>query len=123
MYNKKKPVDKKVQISKTLAYLLRHGAEKEKLAIGSDGYVKLDDIMKRHEFKYVTVEQIMEIVNNNDKKRFEVCTKPDENGLNCKFIRAVQGHSISKIQDEELLEPLKPEDLKQYPVIVHGTFK
>jgi 2'-phosphotransferase len=34
-----------VATSKTLAYILRHGAEKESLHIRSDGYIKLDDVV------------------------------------------------------------------------------
>ena len=35
-----------VRTSKTLAYILRHGAEKEGLAIRSDGFVKLNDVVR-----------------------------------------------------------------------------
>ena len=35
-----------VRASKTLAYILRHGAEKEGLHIRSDGYIKLDDVVR-----------------------------------------------------------------------------
>lgn len=34
-----------VQVSKTLAYILRHGAEKEGLHIRSDGFIKLNDVV------------------------------------------------------------------------------
>lgn len=34
-----------VAASKTLSYILRHGAEKEGLHIRSDGLVRLDDIV------------------------------------------------------------------------------
>jgi 2'-phosphotransferase len=34
-----------VAASKTLAYILRHGAEKEGLHIRSDGLVRLDDVV------------------------------------------------------------------------------
>jgi hypothetical protein len=35
-----------VQMSKTLSYLLRHGAEKEKLAIRDDGFVRVRDLVR-----------------------------------------------------------------------------
>jgi RNA:NAD 2'-phosphotransferase (TPT1/KptA family) len=35
-----------VAASKTLAYILRHGAEKESLHIRSDGYILLDDVVR-----------------------------------------------------------------------------
>ncbi len=59
-----------MRISKTLSYILRHGAEKEGLDIGSDGYVRLQDLLALPKFRGVTVSKIEEIVENNDKKRF-----------------------------------------------------
>lgn len=35
-----------VAASKTLAYILRHGAEKEMLDMRSDGYLKLNDVVR-----------------------------------------------------------------------------
>lgn len=37
--------DPGVELSKTLSYILRHGAQREGLIIRSDGYVKLDDLV------------------------------------------------------------------------------
>lgn len=37
--------DPDVELSKTLSYILRHGAQREGLSIRSDGYVKLDDLV------------------------------------------------------------------------------
>ena len=34
-----------VKISKTLSYILRHGAAKEGLTMRSDGYIKVDDLV------------------------------------------------------------------------------
>lgn len=34
-----------VKISKTLSYILRHGAAKEGLEMRSDGYIKVDDLV------------------------------------------------------------------------------
>jgi RNA:NAD 2'-phosphotransferase (TPT1/KptA family) len=36
-----------VQISKTLSYLLRHGAQKERLPIRPDGFVRVRDLVSR----------------------------------------------------------------------------
>ena len=85
-YYKKDSPD--VMISKKLSYLLRHGAEKAKLSMDTAGYVPLEEIMELLD-KNVTVEKIESIVNNNDKKRFEICTKLDKNNINCQHIRAV----------------------------------
>ena len=64
---KKKFEDPSTILSKKLSYLLRHGAVKEGLEIGSDGYVKLESILNRHDFKGVTIKDIEGIVENNDK--------------------------------------------------------
>ena len=37
--------DPDVELSKSLSYILRHGAQREGLAIRSDGYVRLDDLV------------------------------------------------------------------------------
>lgn len=99
-----------VQISKSLAYFLRHGAEKEKLEIRSDGFIALDEILKKQRMKQIkledgpnpnkkrspNVEDVRQVVENpGDKKRFEM--KTDEDGQ--VFIRAVQGHSIQAVTE------------------------
>lgn len=35
-----------IRASKTLAYILRHGAEKEGLYMRKDGYIKLNDVVR-----------------------------------------------------------------------------
>ena len=37
--------DPDVELSKTLSYILRHGAQREGLTIRNDGYVRLDDLV------------------------------------------------------------------------------
>ena len=37
-----------VKTSKALAYILRHGAEKEGLEMRSDGFIKLADVVSRY---------------------------------------------------------------------------
>lgn len=81
-----RPTDSpEVRASKTLAYILRHGAEKEGLAIRSDGLVKLADVvsggsplafvltdaqMARPKVKEIDQETIFRLVADNSKKRF-----------------------------------------------------
>ena len=86
-----------VQISKNLAYLLRHGAVKEGLNIDNAGYVLLSEILDRQFFKSkkVSVEKIKQIVDSNEKKRFELKTDTDADGNPALYIRAAQGHSIT----------------------------
>ena len=103
------------QLSRGLAYLLRHGIIKNKLPISSDGYVPLDEILKLNQFKDYNVDDFLEATKNNNKKRFSV--KEIEGKF---YIRANQGHSREvgdKINQEELLIKLD----KPLPIIVHGT--
>ena len=87
-----------------------------KLNMRSDGYVDINQLMKHSKFRGVDLNDIFDIVENNDKKRFEITN--ESNGM---FIRAVQGHTIKTISDDELLTPIL--DATEYPLVVHGTYK
>lgn len=104
-----------VQLSKSLSWLLRHGAVKNNLLVSSDGYIAVDDIKTLSQFKDYDLSDFKYVTNTNDKKRF---TMKEENGK--WYIRANQGHSNevgTQIKQEELLtkltEPIDP--------IIHGT--
>lgn len=109
-------------ISRELSYLLRHGAEKAGLEMGSDGYVRLADILARRNFAGVTAEDIQRVVTNNDKQRFRmeerVCPETNESVL---YIKATQGHTL-KVADLSLI-PITTINMHEYPVVVHGTYK
>jgi len=102
-------------LSRSLAWLLRHGALENGLDVSPDGYILLDDIFKLQKFKKYKFDNIKYVVDNNDKQRFAL---KEEN--NKWYIRANQGHShnvASKINQEELLTKLDdPLDC-----IIHGT--
>jgi RNA:NAD 2'-phosphotransferase (TPT1/KptA family) len=71
-YHKKD--DANVKISKAMSWLLRHGAVLEGIEINADGFVRMGDVLNYFSKKgqALKLEQIMEIVDTNDKKRFEV---------------------------------------------------
>jgi len=104
-----------VQLSKSLSWLLRHGAMKEGLDMSSDGYVLCDDILKLKKFKKFNFENITSIVEQDNKQRYKLKQEGDN-----WYIRANQGHSTAVgtlINEEELLTKLtEPLDL-----VVHGT--
>ncbi|PWN41591.1 phosphotransferase KptA/Tpt1 [Ceraceosorus guamensis] len=90
-----------VVLSKALSWLLRHGALKEKLAIRPDGFVKVEDVLKSSRIKSiqlppdgrkVSLEDVKEVVQSNEKKRFELREEEGEH-----WIRAVQGHSLQNV--------------------------
>ncbi|SGY49202.1 BQ5605_C001g00750 [Microbotryum silenes-dioicae] len=114
-----------VRHSKTLSYILRHGAAKEHLVLRADGFVRVDQLLKRPKLKAVTFETIQRIVAENEKQRFTLqkeAKKPSGGDVaeDAEFewwIRANQGHSV---QVESLeLKPIL--DASQVPTMVHGT--
>jgi len=107
--------DPDVQLSKTLSYILRHGAEKLGLDLRPGGFVYVEDILQQPQCSRFTVEDVRRVVENNEKKRFHL----EENSENGRLqIRANQGHSV---QVEGLaLTPVT--SAADFPVVVHGTY-
>ncbi|KAG7167212.1 tRNA 2'-phosphotransferase 1-like [Homarus americanus] len=102
-----------VKVSKTLSWLLRHGAEKEGLTLGPGGWAKVDEVLKTSSFKKIDLEKIKEVVANCPKKRFAL--KDDDGTL---YIRANQGHSL-QVEDLDLEEITADSDV---PAVIHGTY-
>ncbi|KAL1921301.1 uncharacterized protein VTP21DRAFT_11017 [Calcarisporiella thermophila] len=102
-----------IKLSKSLSYVLRHGAEREGILMRNDGFVAVKDLLQHPRFKRYTLAKIQEVVDNNDKKRFLLA---EENGE--WYIRANQGHSLI-VEDLELTKINSPDDI---PVVVHGTY-
>ncbi len=99
--SKEKDIIKK---GKHLAFLLRHDKEGfEKGLIDKNGWRNVNELIKSHQY---TKELLKEIVETNDKRRYEF--NKDESK-----IRARQGHSINV--DVELKEEMPPD------VLYHGT--
>ena len=110
-------LDKKLKrVSMSLSKILRHQAINRNLNIDKGGWVKLEDIMKLNEFKNISIDDIMYIVENNNKKRFSVELRDDN-----MYIRANQGHSINNIKDDLLLKEITQIDYINN--VVHSTFK
>lgn len=107
----RRPQSSTEQLSRSLAYILRHGAEKEGLAIRPDGYIKLDDVLNRPRVKSVNMaeeeggkrrpalEDVQNVVEGNDKKRFELTQEGEE-----WLVRAVQGHSLKSVSELDNVE-------------------
>ena len=117
--------DKKLNhFSRALVQILRHSAESKGIFIRSDGYIKLDDLFQAKDIKKfnATLDDTFKAVNTNDKKRMEMM---EEDGV--WYIRAVQGHTISKIENDELLDPITcntsdAENVFNFTEVVHGTY-
>ncbi|KAK9464519.1 KptA family-domain-containing protein [Lipomyces arxii] len=116
-----------VKLSKTLSRILRHSATKENLPIGSDGYIAVSVLLKHQQFQGKKFEDIVRVVENNSKSRFELeyrgdttdesqsAVKTDPQGW---WIKANQGHSIEV--ENLALEQIVDSD--KCPVAVHGTY-
>lgn len=102
-------------ISKSLSYLLRHGAIKEKLPIDPQGWVSITAILQNNRLKSLKATQrdIEGIVASNDKQRFKL---KSENGF--MYICANQGHTLAHITPDLTLLTLETMPTNVY----HGTY-
>eukprot|EP00747_Dinoflagellata_sp_TGD_P031588 gnl/TRDRNA2_/TRDRNA2_135394_c0_seq1.p1 gnl/TRDRNA2_/TRDRNA2_135394_c0~~gnl/TRDRNA2_/TRDRNA2_135394_c0_seq1.p1 ORF type:complete len:565 (-),score=118.17 gnl/TRDRNA2_/TRDRNA2_135394_c0_seq1:129-1823(-) len=106
------------RISKALTRILRHIASKLGIEIRPDGFCEVKTVMDAEAMQELncTIRELKQVVDESDKRRFEL---QEENGV--LLIRAVQGHSIKAVKDEELHEVLDPDsDLPEE--CVHGTY-
>jgi len=60
-------------------------------------------------------DMIYEVVKDNNKKRFEI-----QKIYGKEYIRAVQGHTLTEVKNEEALEEIP--NIYDYPTIIHGTY-
>jgi len=72
-----------VRVSKTLSWLLRHGAQGEGLPIRKDGYVKVADLLEHPKLKAqdLDLERIKAIVQADSKQRYDLVLESPE-GVN-----------------------------------------
>ena len=93
-------MENNTQKSKELAYLLRHDTSYK---FDAHGWREVRDLINNHGY---TMELLQDIVENNNKKRYEFSN-------DYKYIRARQGHSVQV--DVELEEKTPPK------MLYHGT--
>jgi len=104
-------------ISKALSACLRHG-HKPHIAITPAGWARVLDLLEwpRIRDQQATAGDIMEVVRSNAKSRFEMGLSSIDG---CRYVRAVQGHSRTDVDDDAVLEVLTEEQLPEE--ILHGT--
>ncbi|KAK4317607.1 hypothetical protein Pmani_011314 [Petrolisthes manimaculis] len=102
-----------VKTSKALSWLLRHGAQREGLTILTDGWVPLEEVLNKHNFKKVGIDCVKKVVANCPKQRFSL---KEEDGQF--FIKANQGHSfqVEHLTLDEITDGSEASD------VVHGTY-
>ena len=85
-----------IKLSKLLSYVLRHGAKKMNINMDSSGCVLISELLLLPKFKTYTLKDIERVVKQNDKQRFAI--------VDHSKIRANQGHSLTCLNPEEMLE-------------------
>ncbi|TYI15029.1 hypothetical protein ES332_A08G160200v1 [Gossypium tomentosum] len=115
--------DKIDALGRLLTRILRHMATELNLNMRSDGYVKVEDLLKLNMKTFAniplrshTVDDIKEAVRKDNKQRFSLL---EENGE--LLIRANQGHTVTTVESERLLKQIVSADEVQF--CVHGTYK
>eukprot|EP01100_Stratorugosa_tubuloviscum_P015172 TRINITY_DN852_c0_g5_i1.p1 TRINITY_DN852_c0_g5~~TRINITY_DN852_c0_g5_i1.p1 ORF type:complete len:212 (-),score=109.97 TRINITY_DN852_c0_g5_i1:138-773(-) len=103
------------QISRSLSYVLRHGAQKENINIDNRGFVAIKELLlwKTLANLNATEEEILLEIQQNAKQRFALEVRTEGN-----FIRANQGHSLKTVE----VDMQKIERADQIPMAVHGTY-
>ncbi|XP_060657024.1 tRNA 2'-phosphotransferase 1 [Drosophila nasuta] len=109
------------QLSKQLSWLLRHGAQKEGIAIQPEGFVCVTDIQRHPRYgANFSLEKLKELVAADAKQRYTLRCNPV---TGAQEIRANQGHSLGAVTSEACLERIQSiEQLPPGAVVVHGTY-
>ncbi|KAF9499556.1 hypothetical protein BDN71DRAFT_1441687 [Pleurotus eryngii] len=104
-----------VRLSKTVSWLLRHGAASEGLCMRPDGYVNVADLLANSRLKELTLEMLKDLVDKDAKSRYHLMSDDDQ----VWWIRANQGHSIKEVKLD--LQPVLAISDIPTGVAVHGT--
>ena len=112
-----KKFNKNIQLSKYLTLILRHKAKDFGLDIEPSGFIKLDDIISLPQSQkfHMDIDLIKELVSKDEKGRFELVNRPPY------YIRAVQGHSMAEVSNEDTMYKLNKKNIFDFPTVVHGT--
>jgi len=107
-----------LKLSKTLSYILRHGAAENDLVLREDGYIRVAVLLAHAQFSKIgfTEEELLLAVEHNAKQRFAV--KREGNAL---LVRAQQGHTgkVGHIDQHAVNSTIAIADVPE--CVVHGT--
>ncbi|KAG1743116.1 KptA family-domain-containing protein [Suillus lakei] len=98
--------DPRVRVSKSLSWLLRHGAKNAGLDMREDGYAKVSDVLSNPMFREVNFSQLQEISLGHPDSPSDIW-----------WIRANQGHSLKTVTLD--MQPVT--SALNVPMAVHGT--
>ncbi|KAF7796824.1 hypothetical protein EIP86_008008 [Pleurotus ostreatoroseus] len=111
------------RISKTMSYLLRHGAKDHNLQLRPDGFARVDELLALPVMAGVDFETLERIVEKDRKNRYTLQFGPDlslHGAPDVWWVRANQGHSLKMVTDLELRTIQSIDDIPS-KTAVHGT--
>ncbi|KAI0339418.1 hypothetical protein BDW22DRAFT_1456092 [Trametopsis cervina] len=111
------------RVSKTVTWVLRHGAQQEGLALRPDGYARVQDLVSNPPLQMLDFPTLERLVKDDKKNRYNLVYEPDVDNIHSPvwWIRANQGHTMKTISVVTI--PIKrPEDIPTR-IAVHGTNK
>uniref|UniRef100_A0A914VXW7 2'-phosphotransferase n=1 Tax=Plectus sambesii TaxID=2011161 RepID=A0A914VXW7_9BILA len=100
-----------VKLSKTLSFILRHGANKVGVTMDSEGFVPVNELLALPQLRSYKLQDVHRVVEDNSKQRF-LLKEDCQRGL---LIRANQGHSLD-VANLDLTPITRAAD---YPTVVH----
>jgi len=104
-------------ISKSMSYLIRHGAPKENIKYTDEGFFKITDVLdwlNKNFDNLVIIDQIHQIVKDDEKGRYTINVQD-----NIEMIRANQGHSFDVFIN---MTPIILDNVDDYGIVLHGTY-
>ena len=104
------------KLSKFLSLVLRHKPEAANVELDKEGYVDLELLLKNIKkikgYSWVTENDILSIIEQDRKQRFEITKKGNK-----KYIRARYGHN-AQLEIEISYPEVKPDEVEY---LYHGT--
>jgi len=109
----------RIRISKSLSWLLRHGAKTAGLNMREDGYAEVSQVLSNPMFRDVNFSQLQEIVTRDQKQRYHLLleSRSPDSPSDIWWIRANQGHSLKMVTLD--MQPIT--SALDIPLAVHGT--
>jgi len=108
------------RLSKTLSWILRHGALSEGLVVRSDGFVKVIDLLANPKLESLDLDTLQEIVKTDSKQRYALILEEGAEPESATWwIKANQGHTIKSVVLD--LQPILSVSDIPTGVAIHGT--
>jgi RNA:NAD 2'-phosphotransferase (TPT1/KptA family) len=107
------------RVSRNLTRILRHKAAEEGFHIDAAGYVAVAELLAHASLRGVSEADIRKLVADCPKQRFAL----QEREGGALFVRANQGHTLEKVDDDQLLTRIDTTNLHHHPCVVHGTYR